>query len=135
MCQEIFGNENQTEYFKLNFNPLELKFVRFFGMLLCKIELSSLFKQSAQKFVSYPLKLALKVQRSYTAHSPISTLFNTVRKRLTSDLPTWQKLSYLHKELCNTTCGCGGTDTATILPSLNLLKYPLRTEICRNDDI
>ncbi len=43
VCQEIFDNENQTEFFNLNFNPLELKFVRFFGMFLCKIELSSLF--------------------------------------------------------------------------------------------
>jgi hypothetical protein len=55
VCQEIFDNENQTEFLKLNFNPLELKFVRFFGKFLCKIELSSLFKKSAQKFVSYPL--------------------------------------------------------------------------------
>ncbi len=135
MCQEIFGNENQTVFFKLNFNPLELTFVRFFGMFLWKIELSSFFFNSGPKICFLPLKLALRVKRSYTAHSPISTLLHTGQKRLTSDLPTGRKLSYLHKEFCNDTRGCGGTDTATILPSLNLLKYPLRTEICRNDDI
>jgi hypothetical protein len=135
VCQEIFGNENQTVFFKLNFNPLELTFVRFFGVCLCKMEWSSIFKKSGPKICFLPLKLALRVEHSYTAHSPISTLFHTVRKRLTTDLPTWRKLSYLHKEFCYVTRGCGGTDTATILPSLNLLKYPLRTEICRNDDI
>jgi hypothetical protein len=38
VCQEIFGNENQTVFFKLNFNPLELTFIRFFGVCLCKME-------------------------------------------------------------------------------------------------
>ena len=134
VCQEIFGNENQTVFFKLNFNPLELTFIRFFGVCLCKMEWSSFLKKSGPKICFLPLKLALRVH-SYMAHSPISTLFHTVRKIPTTDLPTWRKLSYLHKEFCYVTRGCGGTDTATILPSLNLLKYPLRTEICRNYDI
>jgi hypothetical protein len=43
VCQEIFANEDQTVFFKLNFNPFELTFVRFFGMFLCKIEQSSFF--------------------------------------------------------------------------------------------
>jgi hypothetical protein len=101
VCQEIFGNENQTVFFKLNFNPLELTFVRFFGVCLCKMEWSSIFKKSGPKICFLPLKLALRVEHSYMAHSPISTLFHTVRKRLTTDLPTWRKLSYLHKEFCN----------------------------------
>jgi hypothetical protein len=30
VCQEIFSNEDQTVFFKPNFNPFELTFVRFF---------------------------------------------------------------------------------------------------------
>ncbi len=55
VCQEFFDNENQAEFFKLNFNPSELKFVRFFEMFLCKIELSSLLKKSAQNLFLTPL--------------------------------------------------------------------------------
>ncbi len=136
MCARKFLATKIRLYF-LNsiLTPLELTFVRFVGVCLCKMEWSSFFLKIRPENLFFPLKLALRVEHSFMAHSPISTLFHTVRKRLTTDLPTWQKLSYLHKEFCYVTRGCGGTDTATILPSLNLLKYPLRTEICRNDDI
>ncbi len=123
MCREIFGNENQTVFFKLNFNPLELTFVRFFGVCLCKMEWSLFFRKSGPKICFLTLKLALRVEHSYMAHSPFSTLFHTVRKRLTTDLPTWRKLSYLHKEFCYVTSGCGGTwysDNPSLLESIKI---------------
>jgi hypothetical protein len=54
-CQEIFGNENQTVFFKLNFNPLELTFVRFLGCVCAKWNDLQFLKNQAQKFVFYPL--------------------------------------------------------------------------------
>jgi hypothetical protein len=71
VCQEIFGNKDQTVFFKPNFNPFKLTFVRFFGMFWCKIERSSFLKKSGPKISFLPLKLALRVKLSYTAHSPI----------------------------------------------------------------
>ena len=127
MCQEIFDNENQTEFFKLNFNPLELKFVRFFGMFLCKIEWSSFFKKSGPKICFSHLKRALRVEHSYMVHSPMATLFHIVRKRLTSDLLNGSCLTSVRKKLYNAMSGWGRTDRASIPHSLNLITYPLCT--------
>jgi hypothetical protein len=38
MRQEIIGNKNQTVFFKVDFNPLKLTFLRFFWMIAGKIE-------------------------------------------------------------------------------------------------
>ncbi len=85
--------------FKLNFNPLELTFVRFFGVCLCKMEWSSIFKKSGQKICSLPLKLAWELSvliRSTLLIPSCSTLSERNWLQI-----YWRKLSYLHKEFCN----------------------------------
>jgi len=76
ICARNFWQRKSDYIFQSRFNPLEKHFSGFFDRFCAKLN-DPLF---------LPLKLALRVERSDTAHSPISTLFDTVRKRLTSDL-------------------------------------------------
>jgi hypothetical protein len=61
---EAVGDKNRPKFFKANFNPLKLTFLRFFfGSSWAKLNVVYVLKKQAKKLIFAP-KIALRVERS-----------------------------------------------------------------------
>ncbi len=66
---EAVSDENRPKFFKANFIPLKLTYLRFFWLIMGKIKCSLCLKKPAKKSIFVP-KIALRVERSDPARNP-----------------------------------------------------------------